>query len=196
MPWPKDHKVKIREQIVKAAAAMLRAKGADGVAVEDVMSEVGLTHGAFYAHFASKDDLVRAALEAAGRQTLERFSEKVADVAPEDRFLEYANAYLSTGHALHPELGCPVAAVGPELARAGARTKRSLGDGIRARIEWMRTLLPKRLRGAREEEVLVGALATMIGGIVLARSLGGEQSEATLAATRAFLERALERQSK
>jgi len=191
MPWPKDHKAKIREKIVSAASAAVRARGASRIGVEEVMTSAGLTHGAFYAHFSSKDALVRAALEYAGNQTLERFSRLLEGVPPDERFNATVAAYLSSQHAAHPEAGCPVAALGPEVARTGGRTKRVLAEGIRRRLEWMRSLLPERLYGPREDEVVVGALACMVGAVVLARILGGEKSEAILKSTLKFLERAL-----
>ena len=191
MPWPKDHSAKIREKIVSAASAAVRARGASRVGVEEVMASAGLTHGAFYAHFSSKDALVRAALEYAGNQTLERFSTQLEGVPPDYRFNATVAAYLSSQHAAHPEAGCPVATLGPEVARTGGRTKRVLAEGIRRRLEWMRSLLPERLRGPREDEVLLGALACMVGAVVLARILGGEKSEAILKSTLKFLDRAL-----
>jgi len=191
MPWPKDHSAKIREKIVSVASAALRAGGASRVGVEEVMASAGLTHGAFYAHFSSKDALVRTALEYAGNQTLERFSKQLEGVPTDNRFNATVAAYLSPQHASHPEAGCPVASLGPEVARMGGRTKRVLAEGVRRRLEWMRSLLPERLRGAREDDVLMGSLACMVGAIVLARILGGEESEAVLESTLKFLDRAL-----
>ena len=191
MPWPKDHKAKTREKIVSTASAALRTGGVSTVGVKEVMARAGLTHGAFYAHFSSKEALVRTALEYAGNQTLENFSKRLEAVPPDDRFTAAVASYLSPQHAAHPEHGCPVAALGPEVARTGGKTKRVLADGLQRRIEWMRSLLPARLRGARENEVLVGTVACMVGAVVLARVFGGKESAAILASARRFLDRAL-----
>ncbi len=191
MPWPKDHKAKTREKIVAEAAAALRTGGIGGVGVEDVMARAGLTHGAFYAHFADKDELIRAALEHASEQTLERFSKAVEGAAEDRRFEAAVASYLHPQHVAHPEVGCPVAAVGPEIVRAGAKTRRSMAAGMRRRVEWMRGLLPKRLRGARGDEAVIGAFACMVGAVVLARSVGGEESDAVLEAARKFIDRAM-----
>jgi TetR/AcrR family transcriptional repressor of nem operon len=190
MPWPKDHKAKTREKIVAEASAALRAHGIDGVGVEDVMARAGLTHGAFYAHFGDKDELVRVALEHAGKETLERFTKALEGLDPERRFDAAIAAYASRDHAGHPELGCPVAAIGPEVARAGGKTKRALAAHVRERLEWMRSLLPKRIRGAQADDAVNGALACMLGAVILARTLGGDEGEAILASARRFIARA------
>lgn len=191
MPWPKDHKAKVHEKIVAQAAAALRSGGVGGLGVEDVMAQVGLTHGAFYAHFADKDELVREALEHADAETLDRFTKVVAGVPDEAKFRAAVEAYLCAPHASHPEVGCPVAALAPEITRAGGKAKRVVAGQVRSRIEWLRTLLPKRLRGGGADEVVIGALACMVGGIVLARVVGGQDAAAILEATRRFVARGM-----
>jgi TetR/AcrR family transcriptional repressor of nem operon len=177
---------------VQAAAAAFRARGISGVRVEDVMGRAGLTHGGFYAHFASKDDLLRESLDYAGKQTVEMLSKPLADVPPEDRFEAVIDAYLSPGHVAHPEVGCPLASLGPEVARAGGTTQRSLAEGLRNRIAWMRQLLPAGHRGAISENQVIGTLASMIGGVILARSVAGKDSAVVLEACREFLHRMFE----
>jgi TetR/AcrR family transcriptional repressor of nem operon len=112
-------------------------------------------------------------------------------VPQEDRFAAAVAAYFSPQHVAHPEAGCPVAALAPEVTRAGGKTKRELGESIRARFAWMRGLLPRHLRGAKQEEVLVGTVACMLGAVVLARALGGEDADSVLEHARGFVERAL-----
>src|SRR5215831_13993866 len=131
MPWPQDHKRRTRRKIVAAAATAFREGGISGVRVEDVMARAGLTHGGFYAHFDSKDDLLRAALQHASEQTVEMLSKPIADVRGEDRLRTVIDAYLSPAHAAHPEAGCPLASLGPEVARAGGRTQQSLADAVK-----------------------------------------------------------------
>jgi TetR/AcrR family transcriptional repressor of nem operon len=190
MPWPKDHKAKTREKIVVEASAALRTHGVDGVGVEDVMARAGLTHGAFYAHFGDKDELVRVALEHAGQETLERFTKALEGVDSERRFEAAVAAYVNRDHVGHPELGCPVAAVGAEVARTGGKTKRALAAHVRERLAWMRSLLPKRIRGAQADDTVAGALACMVGAVILARTLGGDDGEAILASALRFIARA------
>jgi AcrR family transcriptional regulator len=176
MPWPSDQKARTRERIVREAAAAFRARGLESVSVNDVMAAAGLTHGGFYAHFPSKDVLVAAALIVAGEEVL-AFLDR-GDLA------KVIDAYLSPLHVAHPERGCPVAALGPELARA--RTLRGVLAGhLRRRLDWMRAL-----PGAPAEDDLVATLACMIGGLILARAVGPRRERQVLAACRAFLHRA------
>jgi len=99
MPWSKGRKRETRERIVQAAADAFRERGLDGVGVADIMKRAGLTHGGFYAHFKSKDDLVRAAFEQMSREIAETVG---------------ATDYLAELHMRHPERGCPLPTVGSE----------------------------------------------------------------------------------
>src|SRR5262245_26931037 len=144
MPWPREHKRNTRQRIVQAAAAAFRVGGVSDVRVEQVMKRAGLTHGGFYAHFSSKNELLREALDEASRQTLEQLSQSLADLPAADRLQAVADAYLSPEHAAHPEMGCPLAALGPEIARAGGATERRFAQNVKARINWMRQLESER----------------------------------------------------
>jgi len=190
MPWPKDHKSRTHHRIVQAAAAAFRARGISGVRVEEIMAEAGLTHGGFYAHFASKHDLLAEALEHASGQTVQTLSRTLASVPAERTLQAVADAYLSPEHAAHPDRGCPVAALGPELARADGRTQRALARSVRQRLDWMRSLAPQESMRRRDDHV-IGVLACMVGGVILARAAGRNDSEAILTACRQFLHDAL-----
>src|SRR5687768_2064271 len=124
MPWPRDHKTRARTRIVGAAAAALRSKGISGVGVADLMASAGYTHGGFYAHFPSKEDLLAEAIEQASAQTLAGLGASVDAASTETRLQAVVDAYLSSWHVTHVDEGCPVAALGPEIARAGGKMKR------------------------------------------------------------------------
>jgi TetR/AcrR family transcriptional repressor of nem operon len=181
MPWPDEHKQETRDRIVDAAAAAFRTKGIDGVSIAEIMAEAGLTHGGFYAHFGSKEELVGAALKRSGSQT-------IGTLSKDPRIDAVIDTYLSAGHVAHPERGCPLAALGPELARAGEEVREGLAAGVARRIEFVRQLLPKN---EATEENATAIVACMLGGLVLARLVAPEKSEATLEATRSLLHRAL-----
>ncbi len=191
MPWPKDHKSRTRERIVKAAAAAFRARGVSAVGVDDVMAQAELTRGGFYAHFVSKDELLRAAVEQASRETTAVLSRTLHSLPPEERLLAVVDAYLSVQHLAHPECGCPLAAMGPELIRADEETRQILSRSVRDRLAWLRELLPTGREPLAAEDV-VGSLACMVGGLVLARALGGRDSRRVLSACRAFVRRSLD----
>jgi TetR/AcrR family transcriptional repressor of nem operon len=190
MPWPEDHKTRTREKIVSAAAAAFRAGGIAGVRLEDVMARAGLTHGGFYAHFASKDDLLREAVEHAGRQTVEMLSRPLAKVEAENRLPSVVDAYLSPEHLAHPEVGCPLAALGSELARTGGHARGALAAGVKDRLAWMRQLLSDDERASQSDDQIIGVLACLVGGIVLARAVDGKDSKAVLRACREFVHKA------
>ncbi|HEY1729165.1 MAG TPA: TetR/AcrR family transcriptional regulator [Candidatus Baltobacteraceae bacterium] len=184
MPWPKAHKKETRERVLDAAAAAFRERGVDDVSVGEIMDRAGLTHGGFYAHFKSKDELVAEALSGAGSEMRERLWDSKS-------LLALVNMYLSTVHFADRAHGCAIAALGPELSRGSARLRRTLGGVIHKRLERLSSLVTARSREKRERQA-IGTLACMVGGMILARGLGGERGEEILAECRAFLRDALE----
>ena len=194
MPWPRGHKARTRERIIQAAAEAFRERGVAGVRIEEIMAAAGLTHGGFYAHFSSKEELVGPTLKHASGQTLEMLSTVAGSLEAGDRFRAAIDAYLSRAHTTHPERGCPVAALGAEVARSGGKARRDLAQGIKERLAWMRELLPRRPNWGRgeQEELVVGTLACMVGGVILARAVGGKESDPILDACRRFLHLTIE----
>ena len=187
MPWSKDHKDTTRGRILETASSALRAKGVAGVGVAQVMQEAGLTHGGFYAHFGSKEELVADAFSHACDQSAGKL-EKVAEAAPAGaRLNAVAAAYLSPNHARHPESGCPIAALGPELVRGEGRAREAFGERIRQRLGWMETLAPGKSKEERRRKA-AGTYATMIGALLIARALGDADGDRYLAQVRRFLE--------
>jgi TetR/AcrR family transcriptional regulator, transcriptional repressor for nem operon len=191
MPWPRDYKLRTRARIVATAAAVLRVNGVNEVGVADTMARAGLTHGGFYAHFESRDSLLAEALEYANRESLSPLMRSLQAAPAAAQLQAVADAYLSAWHVRHVDAGCPVAAVGPEVARAGGAMLRNLRRMVRERLAWLRGLVPAGLTAQRREEQVVGALACMVGGLILARAVGGKESAKVLEACRGFLHRAL-----
>ena len=187
MPWAKAHKQETREKILDAAAAAFRKGGISEVSVGQVMDDAGLTHGGFYAHFKSKDDLVSESLVRAEAQTRER-------LGGADGLLAQASAYLSKLHFKHPEEGCAIAAVGTELVRSGAPVRRRFATNIQKRLETLRSLVASGSEERRKRQA-AGALACMVGGMIVARGLGETAGEEFLEDCRAFLRDALKSQS-
>jgi TetR/AcrR family transcriptional repressor of nem operon len=191
MPWPREHKEETRDRIVEAAAAEFRAHGVSGVGVADIMGRAGLTHGGFYSHFSSKDELLAEALERSVQQTRETLAGAFDALPPEQRLAAIIDRYLSPEHAAHPGRGCPVAALASELTRAGRKARRQLARIIVSRLDWLRGVSAERQSGRLTEEQVAGALACMVGGLILARGLAGADADALLESCRAFLHRAL-----
>lgn len=201
MPWPREHKAETRDRILTAAAAAFREEGVEGVSVAEVMARAGLTHGGFYAHFASKDELLAESLDHALRETRDSLarSSGVATATrgdtggahAADQLLAVADAYLSPLHRDHPERGCPIAALAPELTRADRSVRRSLASSIRARLDWLAGFLPGRLSRRERERRATAAFACMVGGMLLSRGLDEADGLRVLADCRAFLHEAL-----
>jgi TetR/AcrR family transcriptional repressor of nem operon len=158
-----------REQIIEAAAQRFRQKGFDGVGVVDLMKEIGLTHGGFYGHFASKEELVGVALQRALGETVSKW-EKVIREAQGDPLEALAKHYLSTRHLEHPESGCLFAALGGELGRQPTAVKNAAMEGQSQLIELLSRLVPGRTKATRRKKA-IAVLAEMIGGMILARSV-------------------------
>ena len=183
MPWPKAHKKETHDRILDAAAAAFREHGVESVSVGEIMDRAGLTHGGFYAHFKSKDDLLAEVLVRTNADTRERLGEAKS-------LLAHADMYMSNEHAAHREDGCGIAALGPELSRGSARVRKRFCANIQDRLELLGSLIEGRSREQRERQA-VGALACMVGAIILARGVGEERGESLLAECRAFLREAL-----
>jgi len=197
MPWSEDHKQATRERIVAAAARAIREHGPDGVSVAAIMRSVGLTHGGFYAHFASKEALVSEALLHAAAETLEYLEVTAVRATGQSRvgIADLAEAYLSTVHWEHPGQGCVLAACGAELARAEEPVSGACSDSVHAFVRWLgqHSAAPQQRERSREA---TGALAAMVGGMMLARAVEDPAAaRKILADVRSFVCSALQTQT-
>ena len=194
MPWPKEHKRQTRDRIIEVAAAAFRQNGISDLGVAGIMERAGLTHGGFYAHFSSKEDLLVEALRYASTEADEML-EAAAPAKGESGLpvlLDAALTYLSSFHLEHPEKGCPIAALGPELERGGQKVKRTFSAAITRRLEKLYELTAGGARQRRQEAA--GALACMVGGLIVARGLKEPERLEFLKDCQAFLREALSSQ--
>src|SRR5262245_42988816 len=153
-----------REKILDVAGVLFRQRGFDGIGVADIMKRAGLTHGGFYGHFASKDDLAaEITARVLGR---EGWPERLTGSA-DPSFGEVVRAYLSARHRDDPGSGCMLAAVGSDVVRQPRRVRHAFTEGLRARVEAMRALLPGS-SAARKREKALAAWSAMVGGLILA----------------------------
>lgn len=170
------------ERIVDVAARALRRGGYSGVGVAEVMKEAGLTHGGFYAHFASRDALLVEATQRAGRDSgavmAERMASKQAEGA--SAFTALVSSYLSEAQLASAEFGCPVAALASEMPRQTAEVGEAARVRVAALIDRVRRALPE---GADPEQAAAVA-GTMVGSVQLARTLGGKAGKTLLATAR------------
>jgi TetR/AcrR family transcriptional repressor of nem operon len=158
------------EEIVAAAARLLRERGVEGTSVADLMQGAGLTHGGFYRHFGSKEELVAEASEAAFAAMLDSIKARLEKQGPAEGLKSYVSRYLSTQHVKGPGSGCPVAAFGSEAARAGADVQRIFAERIGTQIDTLATGLEG---GAAERKAkAMRLLAMLVGAVVIARAAG------------------------
>lgn len=185
MRYGSDHKAGSKSRILKAAAQQLRTKGPHKVSVADVMSAAGLTHGAFYAHFESKDALVAEAVSEMFTDVGDRAGGLGDLAAHEGEDLRAAMrtfllGYLSASHRDRPERGCPLPALAADMGRMDLRTRNNFAIGLNrmtGRIEDALSRLP-RANADTDARALV---AQMVGAVSLARAIGpGAQSDAIL----------------
>jgi TetR/AcrR family transcriptional repressor of nem operon len=170
MRYRSDHKEKTHKAIVRDASRRFRAEGASGPGVASLMRDAGLTHGGFYKHFRSKNDLLAEATGEAFREMSARLL-RVAAQAPEgEAWKAIVKAYLSADHCSRPEVGCPVAALGPEVARSDRSLKKRIGAAMREYKDALAPFMPGSNAADRERAFLV-IFSTMAGSIQMARML-------------------------
>ena len=171
------------DRIVEVAARALRQHGYAGVGVADVMKQAGLTHGGFYAHFASRDALLVEAIERAGRDsavTMQRRVEK-SRARGESALRGVVEGYLSEAHLTGPESGCVVAAVSSEMPRQSPELQAPAAERVRKLVALVQRSLPEG--GTKEQATVIAS--TMVGTLQLARALGANaQGKAVLSASR------------
>jgi TetR/AcrR family transcriptional repressor of nem operon len=187
MRYKPEHKVEVRRKIVKDASRRVRREGLNGAAVGTVMRDTGLTHGGFYKHFGSKDDLLVESLREAFRE-IEETLVRVAEQAPPGKaWKAIVKTYLRAEMCDRPEHGCPLATLGPELARADAELRPQIVAELVNYKSQMLPFMPGR-RTVDKERAFFAIFSTMIGAVEIARILPDPAvREKVLASTRDFL---------
>ncbi|HEX5377269.1 MAG TPA: TetR/AcrR family transcriptional regulator [Phenylobacterium sp.] len=170
MRYSDTHKEETRRRIVVAAARAMRAHGPDGVGVARLMGEVGLTHGGFYAHFPSKDDLIGAVVTQAFDDNRARLQRTLGGADDATYLSSFVDGYVSAGHRDHPERGCPIATLSTDLPRQGEPARAAFDAGVKSLIK---ALASRLTVGAPDErDALAGSLvAEMAGAVALARAV-------------------------
>ena len=158
-----------RDRIVEAAAQLFRERGFEGIGVADLMKEAGLTHGGFYGHFSSKEDLIAEASARALTRSLALWS-KLAERAPRDPLTAIAGVYLTSRHRDNPGAGCLLAALGPDVSRQGTAVRRAVTDYVRSGCDLLAKLVPRKSKAARRQKAIT-IYATLVGAMVMARAV-------------------------
>jgi TetR/AcrR family transcriptional repressor of nem operon len=184
MRYDPEHKQRTREKVLKAAAKAIRAQGPHRVGVAAVMSKAGLTHGGFYAHFDSKDDLVAAAIGQMFEEARANWQRLTEAKQPAAALAAYVDFYLSTVHRDAVSAGCPIPILAPESRRLAKPSREQFAAGVANLKERLCSQLAA-LGIPRADEEASSMLAEMIGALALARAEpDGARSDAILEASK------------
>jgi len=169
--YGKEHKEATRRRIVETAGRRFKRDGIDGAGVATLMADAGLTNGAFYKHFASKEELVATAVADQLMGQSEGFSSRPPGRAGLE---EFVREYLSVAHRDHPEEGCPSAALLEEIGRCADATRQAYTHGMLAAIDNIAArLAPQDPASARVKALSL--FAGMAGTLQLARALADDE---------------------
>ena len=156
-----------RQNVIDVASRLFREHGFDGIGLKDLMEGAGMTQGAFYKQFDSKEGLVAEASARALECATARWSEAAA-ANPKDPLGAVIAFYLSNGHLKERMEGCPIVALGADAARQSAEVKASFEAGIREHLSVFSRLLSKT-GGEEKREKAMAILSTMVGALTLSR---------------------------
>jgi AcrR family transcriptional regulator len=163
MRYPEGHKHAVRARILEAAAEELRRQGLSGIGIPALMKRAGLTHGAFYAHFPSRDALVAEAIRVASAASA---AGPLAASLPLEQTLAL---YLSPEHLAHPEQGCVIAALGGEGARQSAPVRQAFATAARGLLGSIERKLHPGKPSSVPSDGALRLVSSMVGAVVLAR---------------------------
>jgi TetR/AcrR family transcriptional repressor of nem operon len=168
MRHSKEDKAASHERIVEVAAARIRESGTEQPGVAEIMRAAGLTHGGFYKHFGSRDELIAEAVERALTDSESRVTELAAGA--EDPLAAFADAYVSAAHRDDPASGCGVVALGTDMPRVGGPAQEAYRVQVERYLAHLQPLLGGDDDDARRRATVT--LSAMVGAVMIARALG------------------------
>ena len=175
MGHSKANKEKSHQRIVKTAAARFRERGVDGIGVAELMKEADLTHGGFYGHFDSREELVAEAVECALRDGGEAVTAIAATKRPPAAVLGLlVDAYLSLAHRDGLATSCAVTSMANDVARSNARARSAYTKQVGIYLELLAKLIAADKRKSRRAKAIT-ALATLVGAVSMARAVNDEK---------------------
>jgi TetR/AcrR family transcriptional regulator, transcriptional repressor for nem operon len=174
MKRSKQEAAETRRRIVQAAAAKFRQNGIGGTGLSDLMAAAGLTHGGFYRHFDSKDQIVAEACAAAAESAMAKF---FSTKSPQSGLKARVSKYLSPAHRDDPSAGCPLAALGSEMARADETIRAAATQSFLELVDIIAAEFGKTRPDVAKRRALVAA-STMIGALTMSRIVTDSQLSA------------------
>lgn len=170
MRYPPGHKTEVHRKIVNDAARRVRAEGLNGAAVAAVMRDTGLTHGGFYKHFESKDDLLIESIQESFRDITEKLLHAAGQSRSGEPWKAIVECYLSLEYCEHAERGCPLTAMAPDMARGDKKMRAEIFAEMVKYRDRMLPFMPGE-RTADKERAFFVIFSTMIGAVQIARVL-------------------------
>jgi TetR/AcrR family transcriptional regulator, transcriptional repressor for nem operon len=175
MGHSKAEKEKSHRRIVKTAAARFRERGVDGIGLAELMKEADLTHGGFYGHFDSREELVAEAIECALRDGGEAVAAIASTKRPRAAVLGLlVDAYLSLAHRDGLATSCAVTSMANDVARSSARARTAYTKQVGIYLEVLAKLIATDKRKSRRAKAIT-ALATLVGAVSMARAVNDEK---------------------
>ena len=186
MRYSSKHKEQTHRRLVQKASEQFRRRGMQGIGIARLMGKLGLTHGGFYAHFRSKNDLIAAATQQMFQEAATRMEAAIAAAPQGSAVAAVVGFYLSAGHRDHVMQGCMLPSLAGEMARQPEAVREAYTRGL---VEYAKRI-SKYMRGASEQERLTQArllFAGMAGSMMLARAVTNrEMSDDILEQAREF----------
>ena len=160
-----------RERIIETAGELFRSKGFSGIGVADIMKAADLTHGGFYGHFASKDDLIAQASRRSMQRAAQNWRKVVVAKSGGDAFSTLLTRYLSPRHRDDPGHGCAFASLSGDAARCGKPVREAFAEGLEPLIDILSGLVGGRTKATRRRKA-IAVLSELIGALMLSRAVG------------------------
>lgn len=169
MRYPKDHRQNTHKKIMDIASRRFRKEGIQAVGIAGLMSDAGLTHGGFYSHFKSKEELAVKAIIQSLEETHD-FLESCARKHHGD-FEKLIHAYLHPDHRDTPENGCAIAAIGPELSRRPKASQKMISQKIDTFFDLIKRYLPSDFSDEKKQQTAVSIFSLMVGTLQVSRMM-------------------------
>jgi TetR/AcrR family transcriptional repressor of nem operon len=172
MRYDNEHKAKTRELLLQEAAAAIRVEGPERISIAAIMARAGLTHGGFYAHFGSKEELIAAAIQRMFEMVDQAAQRRIEGLEPAEALAYFIDDYLSARHVDSVSEGCPLPALSADVARLGIEIKAPFSHGFEQLKERLADLF-RQLghQNTEAEELATSVYAEMVGALSLARAI-------------------------
>jgi TetR/AcrR family transcriptional repressor of nem operon len=170
MRYGEAHKEETHRKVLKAASIALREKGPDRITVPEVMAAVGLTHGGFYAHFKSKDELIVETIQDIFARSSARTRKMVDGLPPAHALATFIDFYVSATHRDRPDRGCPIVTLTSDMPRQSRKVRAAFEGGVKSLTEFLAQNIAS-LGHPDSSKLAATILSAMAGAVALSRAV-------------------------